>query len=67
MEHLSIKMFGEFSIQIGSQRISDSDNRSRKVWLLLAYLICRRGRTVSRKELISLLWGMTPATTRKMH
>lgn len=57
MEHLSIKMFGEFSIQIGSQRISDSDNRSRKVWILLAYLICRRGRTISRKELIDLLWG----------
>ena len=57
MEHLYINMFGEFSLCMGDNRITDSDNRSRKVWLLLAYLICRRGRTVSRKELISLLWG----------
>lgn len=57
MEHLYIHMFGDFSLQMGEHRISDRDNRSRKVWLLLAYLICRRGRTISRKELIQLLWG----------
>ncbi len=57
MDHLYINMFGEFSLRMGEHRISDSDNRSRKVWLLLAYLICRRGRVISRKELIQLLWG----------
>ena len=57
MEHLHIQTFGSFTLQAGDAKISDSDNRSRKVWLLLAYILCKRGRQVSRKELISLLWG----------
>lgn len=57
MEHLYIQTFGDFTLRAGESKISDGDNRSRKVWLLLAYILCRRGRQVSRKELISLLWG----------
>ena len=57
MTSLHIRMFGDFTLQAGEAQISDGDNRSRKVWLLLAYILCRRGRQVSRKELISLLWG----------
>ena len=57
MEHLHIQMFGNFSLQAGSSRITDGDNRSKKIWLLLAYILCRRGRSVTRKELIDLLWG----------
>ncbi len=59
MEHLSIKMFGNFSLQRNEILISDNDNRSKKVWLLLSYLLYRRDRIVSRKELIHLLWGDT--------
>lgn len=54
---LQVRMLGEFSIRQNSQEISDSDNRSRKVWLLLAYMIYCRTRTVSQDELIRLLWG----------
>lgn len=57
MEHLHIQMFGNFTLQTEASRITDSDNRSKKVWLLLAYIICRRGRLVTRRELINLLWG----------
>lgn len=57
MEHLHIQTFGNFILQAGNAKISDSDNRSKKVWLLLAYILCKRGRQVTRKELISLLWG----------
>lgn len=53
-------MFGDFSITDGEQQISDSDNRSRKVWLLLAYLIYNRRRAVSQDELMNLLWGEAP-------
>lgn len=57
MEHLHIQMFGNFALQTGNARISDGDNRSKKVWLLLTYILCRRGRSVTRRELIDLLWG----------
>jgi len=57
MEHLSIQMLGDFSFQAGDNLISDNQNRTKKIWLLLAYILCRRGQIVSRKELIQLLWG----------
>lgn len=54
---LQVRMLGEFSISQGDRKINDSDNRSRKVWLLLAYMIYCRQRTISQEELIALLWG----------
>lgn len=63
MESLSIRMLGEFSFTFGKNKISDSNNRSKKVWLLLAYLLCQKGRIISRKELINLLWGDDPSTS----
>lgn len=53
----SIRMLGEFSIQSGALEINDKDNRSRKIWLLLAYMIYCRNQPVSQDKLISLLWG----------
>jgi len=50
-------MLGIFSLQTEEQEFTDQDNRSRKVWLLLAYILCNRDRTVSQDELIALLWG----------
>lgn len=63
MEHIHIRLLGEFSIQSGENKISDNDNRTRKIWLLLSYLICQRGRAVSQKKLIELLWGDEPASS----
>lgn len=50
-------MLGGFSLFWNGQEITDSDNRSRKVWLLLAYMICCRNRPIPQSELFSLLWG----------
>lgn len=63
MEQLYIKMLGIFSLQAGVQIISDNDNRTKKIWTLLAYLIYHRGRTISQKELIKLLWGDDPSSS----
>lgn len=63
MEHIDIRMLGSFTLQSGDNLISDENNRSRKVWALLAYLICHRGTSVSQKKLIELLWGDDPAST----
>ena len=63
METLQIRMLGEFSIQLGDRKISDNDNRTRKIWILLACLICQRGRAVPVRKLIELLWGEEPASS----
>ena len=63
MEPIQIRMLGQFTLQSGNNILSETDNRSRKVWMLLAYLICHRGQTVSQKRLIELLWGNEPASS----
>lgn len=62
MEPIEIRMLGEFSLRFGGNVITDAENRSRKVWTLLAYLICNRTRTVSQQKLIELLWGDDPSS-----
>jgi len=54
---IKITMLGNFSLRVGDVMIDDNANRSRKVWCLLAYLICNRERIVPQDELIKLLWG----------
>lgn len=63
MHHIHIRMLGEFSLQAGENKISDSDNRTRKIWLLLSCLICQKGRVISQKKLIEMLWGEEPASS----
>ena len=57
MNHIQIQMLGAFTLRCGDAVVSDSENRSKKVWALLAYLICNRDRSISQSRLISLLWG----------
>ena len=54
---LQIKMLGTFSLSLNESEINDGGNRSRKVWLLLAYMIYCRNRPVTPDELVNLLWG----------
>lgn len=56
-EKLAVQMFGTFSLSYGGNRIDDNGDRSKKVWLLLAYLIYYRRRAISQEELINLLWN----------
>ncbi len=53
---LRINMLGEFSLGCADAKVF-GDNRSRKVWMLLAYLAYYRERAVSQEELIRVLWG----------
>ncbi|MBQ2751691.1 MAG: bacterial transcriptional activator domain-containing protein [Oscillospiraceae bacterium] len=52
---IRVKMLGKFSIEYNGHCIDDSSNRMRKVWLLLAYVICNRANTISIDDYISLL------------
>lgn len=56
METLQIRTLGSFTLQWGDKVVSDRDNRSKKIWLLLAYLLWQKGRPVTGKELIHLFW-----------
>ena len=56
-ELLKVKMLGSFSLESGDMKVDDSANRSKKVWLLLAYLVYNRNRAVTQEELTELLWG----------
>lgn len=60
MEQIYVRMLGEFSLSSGNIKLSDTDNRSRNVWLLLAYLLCHRTRSLPQEELIDLLYGGDP-------
>jgi DNA-binding SARP family transcriptional activator len=54
---ISIRMLGEFSVDWNNNTISDKNNRMRKVWLLLAYLIYNRTQHITQDHYISLLQG----------
>lgn len=54
---LQVQMLGGFSLRSQGGQVSDGDNRTKKVWLFLAYLIYRRGHAVETQEYIDLLWG----------
>lgn len=57
MQGIRVRMLGTFTIELDGQQVDDSSNRSRKVWLLLAYFIYRRSCVLGQEELISLLRG----------
>jgi len=52
---LQVQMLGKVALQWGDASVDDSGDRSRKVWLLLAYLIYHHARPVPQEELVELL------------
>ena len=68
-EPVKINMLGEFSINYGDKAINDSTSRSKKLWMILEYLMAFRDREISQNELIELLWPddeiENPANTLK--
>ena len=51
-----VSMLGTMWITWNGQSITEKDSRSRKTWLLLAYLIHERSRHIKQQEIIRLLW-----------
>lgn len=56
-EILKVKMFGKISVQYGDQTVDDTNNRMKKVWLLLAYLIFCRNMAASQEGYLALIQG----------
>lgn len=55
-DNIQIRMLGEFTLSYQGNVISDKDNRSKKIWTLLEYLITFHTREISHSTLIDLLW-----------
>lgn len=53
---IKIQMLGAFTLSAGDMQIKDTDNRSKKVWLFLAYLIYNRNKSLEMQNYIDLLW-----------
>lgn len=53
---IHVTMFGGFSLTMDDKTMSDSDNRSRKAWSLLSYLMINRRKDVSINELFNAIW-----------
>lgn len=53
---IKITMLGGFTLTYGTNTVSDRDNRSKKVWTLLEYLITFHTREISHNALTELLW-----------
>lgn len=56
-EPIIIRFFGTFAIQQGENTVSETDNRSKKLWKLLEYIVQNRGRQIPQEELLQLLWS----------
>lgn len=54
---LQIQVLGKFTLRYGERVVSDEDDRSRKMWTVLAYLIYHRDKNISQQELVDLCWG----------
>lgn len=54
---VKIRFLGTFTVTYGDKSISEGDNRSKKLWKLLEYIVANRHRSVSQEELVTLLWG----------
>lgn len=54
---LRVTMFGTFSLSFNGKTIDEHNNRQRKVWLLLSYLIYSRNTRVTQDNYLSVAQG----------
>lgn len=63
---IKIRFFGTFTITYDDISISEGDNRSKKLWKLLQYIVANRGRYIPQEELVALLWSEDAAGDNPM-
>ena len=44
-----IKMLGGFSITLGNQAVTENDGRTKKIWMLIEYLLANRKKDISQE------------------
>lgn len=53
---IRVKMLGGFSISCGDKTITEKEGRTKKVWLLLEYILANRNKDISLESLIDSVW-----------
>ena len=51
-----VKTFGEFSLKYNENVISDQDNHSKKLWIILEYIVAFHDRSIPQSTLVDLIW-----------
>lgn len=54
---VQIHTFQSLGLEYQEKSISEADNRSQKMWLLLAYILYFRHRGINQEELLSAIWN----------
>jgi DNA-binding SARP family transcriptional activator len=53
---IQVNMLGEFSISINGNRVTNLKGRTKRVWMLIEYLIANRKKDISTEMLAKALW-----------
>lgn len=51
-----VRLLGIGSVSVGEHSLRATDSHSKKLWILLAYMLLYRNREISQNELVDLLW-----------
>lgn len=53
---VEVRMLGEFSLQIGENRLTGLKGKTKRVWLLVQYLLANRNQELPVEDFIHVLW-----------
>lgn len=55
-ERIEVNMLGEFSITMNGNTITNLKGRTKRVWMLIEYLLANRHKDISLDKLVEVLW-----------
>ncbi|MCY1714661.1 BTAD domain-containing putative transcriptional regulator [Caproiciproducens galactitolivorans] len=55
-QRIEVNMLGEFSITINGHQLTNLKGRTKRVWMLIEYLLANRHKDISTDKLIEILW-----------
>lgn len=53
---IEVTMLGYFAVRRGDRAVTEDDGRTKKVWILMEYLLANRHSDISQDKLIEVLW-----------
>lgn len=56
LTEIKVKMFGEFSIEINGNILTNFKGRTKRVWMLIQYLIIKRRESVTLNQILEDIW-----------
>ena len=62
-DRIIVRTFGGFEMSYRGRTITDQDNRSKKLWMLLEYIAAYHDRSISQSTIIDQLWNEESITT----